>query len=41
MVTFLLKLKYYPYNMFKLLFENKEEYEKMSKTSNPYGDGHA
>ena len=29
------------YNNFKLLLENKEEYEKMSKASNPYGDGHA
>lgn len=28
------------YNNFKLLIENKEEYEKMSKASNPYGDGH-
>ncbi|UOQ46615.1 UDP-N-acetylglucosamine 2-epimerase (non-hydrolyzing) [Gracilibacillus caseinilyticus] len=27
------------YNNFKLLLENKEEYEKMSKASNPYGDG--
>lgn len=27
------------YNTFKLLLENKEEYEKMSKASNPYGDG--
>lgn len=29
------------YNNFKLLLENKEEYEKMSKASNPYGDGFA
>ena len=28
------------YNNFKLLLENKEEYDKMSKASNPYGDGH-
>ncbi len=27
------------YNNFKLLIENIEEYEKMSKASNPYGDG--
>lgn len=27
------------YSAFKTLLENKEEYEKMSKTSNPYGDG--
>lgn len=27
------------YNTFKLLLEDKEEYEKMSKASNPYGDG--
>lgn len=27
------------YHNFKLLLENKEEYEKMSKASNPYGDG--
>jgi len=27
------------YKNFKLLLENKEEYEKMSKASNPYGDG--
>lgn len=27
------------YENFKLLLENKEEYEKMSKASNPYGDG--
>ena len=26
---------------FKLLLENKEEYNKMSKACNPYGDGHA
>ena len=29
------------YNSFKLLLENKEEYDKMSKASNPYGDGFA
>ena len=29
------------YSNFKLLLENKEEYEKMSKASNPYGDGFA
>lgn len=29
------------YSTFKLLLENKEEYEKMSKACNPYGDGHA
>ena len=28
------------YENFKLLLENKEEYDKMSKASNPYGDGH-
>lgn len=27
------------YSAFKTLLEDKEEYEKMSKTSNPYGDG--
>lgn len=27
------------YDTFKLLLENKEEYDKMSKASNPYGDG--
>ena len=27
------------YNNFKLLLEDQEEYEKMSKASNPYGDG--
>lgn len=27
------------YQNFKLLLTNKEEYEKMSKASNPYGDG--
>lgn len=27
------------YNKFKLLFEDKYEYEKMSKANNPYGDG--
>ena len=29
------------YDSFKLLLENREEYEKMSKASNPYGDGFA
>lgn len=29
------------YDTFKLLLENKEEYERMSKASNPYGDGFA
>lgn len=29
------------YENFKLLLENKEEYDKMANTSNPYGDGHA
>lgn len=29
------------YENFKLLLENKDEYEKMSHASNPYGDGHA
>ena len=29
------------YNNFKLLLENKTEYEKMSKAQNPYGDGTA
>jgi UDP-N-acetylglucosamine 2-epimerase (non-hydrolysing) len=29
------------YSNFKLLLEDKEEYEKMSKASNPYGDGFA
>ena len=29
------------YNEAKTLLTNKEEYEKMSKASNPYGDGHA
>ena len=29
------------YKEFKLLLESKEEYEKMSQASNPYGDGHA
>ena len=29
------------YQNFKLLLDNKEEYEKMSKASNPYGDGFA
>ena len=26
---------------FKLLLEDKSEYEKLSKACNPYGDGHA
>lgn len=29
------------YENFKLLLENKREYDKMAKASNPYGDGHA
>lgn len=29
------------YYTFKLLLENKEEYEKMSQANNPYGDGFA
>lgn len=29
------------YSSFKILLENKEEYEKMSKACNPYGDGYA
>lgn len=29
------------YSTFKLLLENKAEYEKMSHACNPYGDGHA
>lgn len=29
------------YKNFKLLLENKKVYEKMSKASNPYGDGYA
>ena len=29
------------YNEFKRLLEDKEEYNLMSKASNPYGDGHA
>jgi len=29
------------YNSFKQLLEDKNEYEKMSKASNPYGDGFA
>ena len=28
------------YKSFKLLLENKEEYEKMSHACNSYGDGH-
>lgn len=31
----------YIYNSFKTLIENEVEYEKMSKASNPYGDGFA
>lgn len=29
------------YNEFKLLLDNEEAYNSMSKASNPYGDGHA
>ena len=29
------------YHNFKLLLEDQTEYEKMSRASNPYGDGHA
>lgn len=29
------------YSTFKLLLESKEEYDKMSRACNPYGDGHA
>jgi UDP-N-acetylglucosamine 2-epimerase (non-hydrolysing) len=29
------------YNNFKSLLSDKEEYLKMSRSSNPYGDGHA
>ncbi len=29
------------YDTFKLLLENQDEYNKMSKANNPYGDGHA
>lgn len=29
------------YSNFKLLLENKDEYDKMSKAQNPYGDGYA
>lgn len=29
------------YNLAKLLLDNKEEYEKMNKATNPYGDGKA
>ena len=29
------------YQMFSELLNNKIEYEKMSRASNPYGDGHA
>ncbi len=29
------------YRLFRLLLTDDAEYEKMSKASNPYGDGHA
>lgn len=29
------------YHTFKQLLEDKDEYERMSKASNPYGDGFA
>lgn len=29
------------YQNFKLLLENEEEYNKMAKACNPYGDGYA
>lgn len=29
------------YQHFSMLLKNKEEYDKMSKANNPYGDGHA
>ncbi|MDD3570380.1 MAG: UDP-N-acetylglucosamine 2-epimerase (non-hydrolyzing), partial [Lachnospiraceae bacterium] len=29
------------YNAFKILLTDEDEYEKMSRASNPYGDGHA
>ena len=29
------------YKTFKLLLENEDEYNKMSRACNPYGDGHA
>ena len=29
------------YENFRLLLDSKEEYEKMSRAANPYGDGHA
>ena len=29
------------YQNFKLLLDSRDEYEKMSKASNPYGDGFA
>lgn len=29
------------YNNFKLLLEHEEAYKKMSRASNPYGDGYA
>jgi UDP-N-acetylglucosamine 2-epimerase (non-hydrolysing) len=31
----------YIYKTFKRLLEDENEYEKMSKASNPYGDGYA
>ena len=30
-----------PYDTFKMLLGNEEEYKKMSNACNPYGDGHA
>ena len=29
------------YTSFKSIIENENEYQKMAKSSNPYGDGHA
>lgn len=29
------------YRNFKILLENEEEYRKMSRADNPYGDGYA
>ena len=29
------------YQNFKMLVEDKQEYEKMAKAANPYGDGYA
>ena len=29
------------YKTFKMLLEDREEYDKMSHACNPYGDGHA